>query len=109
MTTHCPIVVDYIVPVSKPRARKTDPQTSHDAADSVSEKVCGVQRAHIYLLIKHFGPQTCSEISRRCKYDKVQIGRRIGEVIGIQPTGEQRNGERVWGLICHAKTATTPE
>lgn len=95
----CPIAIDYIVPVSKPRARKTDPQTSHDAAALVYMRDSAKMRFSIREWLHLKGAKTCSELAIYMNTDKVRVGKRIGEVDGIAPTGEQRNGERVWALI----------
>ena len=101
-----PIIFDFIQPINKrARSRKTDPGTSHDAAKRVELGKAERQRKLIYDTLQRRGQMTCEELGR-IVYDfmgdgligKVDIGKRIGEIEGIAPTGEVRNGSRVWGL-----------
>jgi predicted HTH transcriptional regulator len=95
-----PIYIDYIaLAPAKARARKTDPSTSHDAAASVTLDTMNEQHAAIYSLLKINGPSTVKELTKWLCLNSHQIGRRIGEIRGIQPTGEVRGKCRVWGLI----------
>jgi hypothetical protein len=95
-----PIYVDYIaLAPAKARARRTDPQTSHDAANSVTLDCMSDQRTAIYSLLKINGPSTVKELTKWLCLNSHQIGKRIGEIKGIQPTGEVRGKCRVWALI----------
>lgn len=44
-----------------PRARNTDPETSHEAADSTSSKVAASQ-GEVILILSHYGPLADHEI-----------------------------------------------
>jgi hypothetical protein len=98
--TPTPIVIDYIaLAPAKARARRTDPQTSHDAAKRVELGKADQQRASIIDCITKWGGSTVKEIGDFYNWPAHELGKRIGEIKGIAPTGEQRNGFRVWGLI----------
>ena len=106
--TPTPIVFDFIQPINKrARARRTDPATSHDAAKRVELGKAARQRKMIYLSLKCYGPQTVKELVTKpmplwgIDASAHEIGKRIGEIEGIAPTGEVRNGSRVWA-ICSA-------
>ena len=94
------IYFDWIQPINKrARARKHDPQTSHDAAKRVELGKAEQQRQWIYQ-IKHGGRvRYITELaSLQFRWATYELGKRIGEIEGIMPTGEVRNGSRVWGL-----------
>jgi hypothetical protein len=98
--TPTPILIDYIaLAPAKARARRTDPQTSHDAANSVTLDCMNEKHTAIYSLLKINGPSTVKELAKWLCLNSHQIGKRIGEIKGIQPTGEVRGKCRVWGLI----------
>lgn len=98
--TPTPILIDYIAPApAKARARKTDPQTSYDAAKHVEIGKASEQRAYILLSIKQHGGLTIEQISCYGSHPKHELLKRVNEIAGIAPTGEKRNGFRVWGLI----------
>jgi predicted O-methyltransferase YrrM len=98
--TPTPIVIDYIaLAPAKARARRTDPQTSHDAAKRVELGEAAAQRAFILQAIQQHGPLTIAEISTYSSYSTHELGKRVNEVRGIAPNGLTRNGFRVWGLI----------
>jgi hypothetical protein len=98
--TPTPIVIDYIaLTPAKARARRLDPQTSHDAARRVELGKAAEQRAYILLAIKQHGGLTVDQIACYGSYPKHELLKRVGEIAGIAPTGEKRNGFRVWGLI----------
>ena len=106
MITHSPIVFDDLRPApSKARARRTDCRESHDAAKRVELGKAERQRRQIYLSLKNYGPQTVKELVSRPTYlwginaTAHEIGKRINEVEGIAPTGESRNGSRVWAVL----------
>jgi hypothetical protein len=93
------IYVDWIQPINKrARARKHDPQVSHDAAKRVELGKAQLQRSCIYDALKKCGPLTVKQLEFFAGFKAHEIGKRIGEIEGIAPTGEVRNGSRVWGL-----------
>jgi hypothetical protein len=97
--TPTPIVIDYIaLAPAEARARKLDPKTSHDAAKRVELGKAAIQRAWIFDQITRIGPLTVEELSHSV-HKQHELGKRVNEVRGIEPTGSTRNGFRVWGLI----------
>lgn len=46
----------------EPRARHTDPETSHEAARSVSEEISRTIRAHVLTLLRARGPLTDEDL-----------------------------------------------
>ena len=98
--TPTPIVLDWIQPINKlAHARKHDPQVSHDAAKRVELGKAAQQRQMIFNAIKISGRLTVHELAEFIPYSAHEIGKRIGEIEGIAPTGEVRNGSRVWGIV----------
>lgn len=93
-----PIVFDWIQPVSKARARRYDPQTSHDAAEKVEHGKADQQRQAIYDLLAKGTPMTVRQMEEHLPWQAYELGKRIGEIQRIAPTGEVRDGMRVWGL-----------
>ena len=80
------------------RARRTDPQTSHDAA-SRAERFAASHAGRILAALKEHGPGTPAALSGHTGLTVVQIDRRLPElrVIGLAwPTGEILGGYRVW-------------
>jgi hypothetical protein len=81
----------------KPRARRTDPSTSHAAA----KRVEGVVAQHYALILSALeqGTGNIYEIGARCGLTHVQAARRLPEMdsLGLaHPTDERREGCRVW-------------
>lgn len=106
MITHSPIIFTDLRPApAKARARRTDPQVSHDAAKRAELGKAERQRRAISDMLEQFGPQTCKELPHHIYHhteltmNDVQVARRINEVEGIAPTGESRNGSRVWAVL----------
>lgn len=82
----------------KPVARRTDPQTSHDAANR-AEKFAASHAGRILAALKEHGPGTPAALSGHTGLTVVQIDRRLPELraIGLAwPTGEILGGYRVW-------------
>ena len=100
MSDYYSTVVDYGPLFSQ--ARKTDPQTSHDAAARVNE-FRGEQHARILDALAA-GPAGASRIAERCGLNSHQVGKRLHEleVMGrIALTGRtvasaSGRGEREW-------------
>ena len=86
-----------------PRARQSDPWTSHAAAHRAAE-FAGTHTDIILACLMRHGPQTIDEIAKRTPLNSVQIARRLSECDrrGLaEPTGLCRMSasgrpERVW-------------
>jgi len=82
----------------KPVARRTDPQTSHDAAKR-AERFAATHAGKIIAALKAHGPSTPEGLSLVTGLTVVQIDRRMHEIQAqglAEPTGEVVNGFRVW-------------
>jgi hypothetical protein len=87
-------------PAEQPRARRLDPETSHEAA----EKAAGFAARHeaaIFGAIHDSGPRgaTAKEIARSTRLTDVQVNRRLGNMGErglIRRNGEKRDGCMVW-------------
>ena len=84
----------------QPRARATDPQTSHDAARAFRGKPC---RNHYLLILGVMHrPMTGREIAKLTGLSMEQVCRRLPELEQrgeVRPTGEERDGCRVWARV----------
>lgn len=93
------IVFDNITPV---RARRTDPQTSHDAAKR-AERFAHSHKSRILAAMReHTGSWTAAELSLFTRLTVVQIDRRLVELQRagmIEPTGLVVGGYRCWRLV----------
>lgn len=89
-------------------ARRTDPHTSHEAAEHVSEFAAGHHKLILDCLKEH-GPLSPDQIATKIRLDKFQICRRLPEMqrhipqLAV-PTGETRlsasgRKERVWRAL----------
>lgn len=98
---HVPIYFDDLRPAPhKARARKTDPAESHDAAKRVELGKAEQQRQWIHRMLKTWGPHTIPELaSFQLRWSTHELEKRIGECFGLAPTGESRNGSRVWSIL----------
>lgn len=67
------------LPLFAPVARRTDPDTSHEAAASVSESA-GAQREAIYAWLKRNGPATADAIDEAMGLRLTSAGRRLPEL-----------------------------
>jgi hypothetical protein len=80
-----------------PRARKSDPDTSHRAASRVSGVVVDHRNRIMAVLV---GRMTIKEIARAIgSLDHVQVARRMPELEEqgrARPTDERRDGCRCW-------------
>jgi hypothetical protein len=94
------IFTDLQPKARKARARRTDCVESHDAAKRVELGKAEQQRQWIYRMLKTWGPRTVPDLaSFQFRWSTHELGKRIGEIEGIAPTGESRNGSRVWGIV----------
>lgn len=95
-------VTDFELPHA-PRARSTDPATSHAAADAVRQFGAGQCRT-VLLSLLETGPGTIDEIALRTGLTPVQVARRLPDLqLGrrARPTDRTRPGaggraQRVW-------------
>lgn len=84
-------------------ARRTDPITSHEAAEHVNEFAAGHHKLILDCLTEH-GPLSPDQIATKIRLDKFQICRRLPEMQRaglVEPTGETRlsatgRKERIW-------------
>lgn len=87
--------------VEAPRARATDPATSHMAAER-SRQFSEGHAAKILRAIKHMPRQTAAYYSQMTGLTVVQIDRRLPEMERkglIRTTGAVHNGFRAWEAI----------
>ena len=88
-----------------PRARQSDPATSHAAAARVAE-FAGTHAEIILQCLTRHGPQTVDQIAARTRLFSQQINKRLPELDRqgrVEPTGLARASasgrmERVWRL-----------
>ncbi len=89
-----------------PRARASDPDTSHAAADAVRE-CAATHRARIEAVLRHHGPMGKDAIAALLGMTGVAVARRLPELarLGlVRPTGERAKSaagcaERVWEAV----------
>lgn len=89
-----------------PLARRTDPVTSHQAAESAAELQARQHRV-ILSALKQFGPSSKDRIAVLTRLTGVQVCRRLPELERRQlaiPTGETApsvsgRAERIWRLV----------
>lgn len=80
------------------RARKTDSETSHQAAKFAASCKAEAERMAIYRVICEQGPMTAREVSAAIGLDYIEVQRRISEVAGLIKTKDSRDGCRVWSI-----------
>lgn len=88
----------YLDDIQPARARRTDPQTSHDAAKA-AEKFATTHMGRILSALKAHGPSTPRELECHTGLTVVQLCRRLPEMQRqgyAEPTGEILGGYRVW-------------
>ncbi len=78
------------------RARRTDSQTSHDAAKHAVTAKADAERRAIREAVSA-RPMTAREVSAYTGIDYIECQRRISEC-GLVKTGDRRDGCMVWGL-----------
>jgi len=89
-----------------PKARKRDPQTSHDAAASM-KVAATAQAVKVLMVLRQHGPLGAEQIAILSGLDKFQVCRRLPELYAaglVAPTGETRKTvagrqERVWECL----------
>lgn len=85
-------------PKAHTRARRTDSDTSHQAAKFAASCKAEAERASIFCAIRDHGPQTAREVAKRIGLDYVETQRRISEVAGLTKTKDTRDGCKVWSI-----------
>jgi len=89
-----------------PRARNSDPETSHEAASSMVSEAQN-QRIQIYAWLKGHGPMTADELDDALNFRLTSSGRRLpelleaGKVERLKETRKTRSNRRahLWGAI----------
>jgi hypothetical protein len=87
------------------RARTTDPITSYEAADAITNQMLARHFHSIVDVLKHYGPMGKDGIAAHCGLDGNQVARRLPELLKkdlVYLTGntvESLSGrkEREWG------------
>ena len=79
------------------RARRTDGQTSRDAAKHAATQKAASTRRAIVEALTH-SPKTAREIATFTGIDYYEVQRRMSETAGIEKTTEPRNGGYIWRL-----------
>ncbi len=85
-------------PKAHTRARRTDSDTSHQAAKFADTQKAASERLSIYLAVCNGGPMTAREIATATGIDYIEVQRRISEVLGLTKTKEVRDSCRVWSI-----------
>lgn len=92
------LALTFDAPRAHTRARRTDSDTSHQAAKFAATRKAESERLAIYEAIRAGGPQTAREVAKRIGLDYVETQRRISEVAGLTKTKDSRDGCRVWSI-----------
>jgi DNA-binding FadR family transcriptional regulator len=88
----------FDAPRAHTRARRTDSDTSRQAAKFAATRKAEAERLAIYEAIRSGGPQTAREVAAAIGVDYIEVQRRISEVAGLTKTKDSRDGCRVWGI-----------
>lgn len=95
---------------AKPRARRTDPLTSHEAAAAQTDGKCYREYRAIVACLTDHGPHGKDGIARLTGIDGVEVARRLTEINGVlvEPTGkrvasDKGCSEREWRAVAVAK------
>jgi predicted transcriptional regulator len=88
------------------RSRKTDPQTSHDAAEQAQE-LADKHFIKIHFVLAKYGPMGKDGIAQKTGLDSAQVSRRLPEMqkLGlVRLTGNfamsfARRKEREWSIV----------
>jgi len=112
-TTHAGATL-FHEPISR-MVRRTDPPTSHAAAEKISKKITDLQ-INVYAQFKIKGPMTakeCERMERFADYSPSTIRKRISELAAMEPpllvpTGVERDGCAEYEY-CNAKLTVSGE
>lgn len=89
-----------ITDLTRTRARRTDCDTSREAAINAGSAKAIAERATIRHCLKSFPDGlTAMEVSWRTGIDYIEVQRRISECDGLEKTPERRDGRRVWRAV----------
>lgn len=88
----------FDAPSTHTRARRTDSDTSHQAAKFAASCKAESERLAIYHVIREKGPLTAREVAAAIGLDYIEVQRRISEVAGLTKTKEVRDSCRVWSI-----------
>lgn len=80
------------------RARRTDGETSREAAQHAATQKAASERRLIAEAITH-APMTAREVAAWTGLGYIEVQRRISETGGIVKTAERRDGCYVWRLL----------
>jgi len=92
------------LPMFPPKARNSDPDTSHEAAESM-EGEAKAQRAQILDFLRRRGPRTADGLDFILNLRPTSAGRRLSELSGLvemtEKTALTRSGRRahVWRAV----------
>lgn len=64
-----------------PRARRTDPSSSHDAARRISGAISGHQQCQAYAAVRANPGRTSSELAAETGLDRYMLARRLPELL----------------------------
>jgi len=96
-------MMQLALPLAAPRARRTDPTTSHDAAARAA-RFAGGHWAKILAALRQHGPMTAEQMFTFTGLTVVQVDRRMPELASggmarvqhIDGIEQRRAGFRVW-------------
>lgn len=88
------------IPISfvQTRARRTDGDTSREAAKHAASCKADRERAEIAAAVRSFGGMTAREVAQWTGIDYIEVQRRISEC-GLVKTGLRRDGCAEWRVI----------
>lgn len=92
--------------MSRPRARRTDPQTSHDAAAAM-RRAATAQASKVFAALKKMQKAGAEQIGLLCTMPAYTVRKRLPELQDaglVSPTGQRRQtmsgrSERIWSVI----------
>lgn len=80
------------------RHRRTDVQTSRDAARAAVSSKAQTQRESLLALLQDLGPMTGKELAPVSGMTFLEVSRRMSEIPGIARTGKRRDGSFEWAV-----------
>jgi hypothetical protein len=81
------------------RARRSDPETSKQAAKYAASGKCAEQRIAIRQALVTHGPMDPRQIEAVTGIEYHAVHKRMSEIAGIEPTGEEIEKRRIWRAI----------
>lgn len=76
-----------------PIARRTDPVSSHKAAERITRTVRSEQKRRVLGAVRLYPGRTSRELAEQCGLDRYMVARRLPELLGthvrreVRPTG----------------------